>query len=55
MNEILKELTEYHQQMIDELNSTSSDPDLEPDLDFEQGYIAGLGFALMRMTGVDNE
>ena len=55
MNQTLEELTEYFHQMVDDVNAISSDPDSDPNFDFEQGYIAGLGYALMRMTGMDNE
>ena len=54
MNELLEELKAYQQEMIDDINRISSDPDLDPQLDFEQGYIAGMGMVLSRMEEVIN-
>lgn len=54
MNELLEELKAYQQEMVNDINRISSDPDLDPQLDFEQGYIAGMGMVLSRMEEVIN-
>jgi hypothetical protein len=54
MNELLEELKVYQQEMIDELNESSDDPEQDPDCDFSLGYIAGMGMVLSRMEEVIN-
>lgn len=54
MEKLLEELKEYMQQMIDEVNAVSSDPDLDPSFDFDLGYIAGMGIVIRKVEGLIN-
>lgn len=53
--ELLKELKAFHQEMIDEVNESSDDPEQDPDLDFALGYIAGVGYVIYKMEGELND
>lgn len=54
MIKLLEELKAYQQEMIDEVNESSDDPEMDPDCDFALGYIAGVGMVLSRMEELIN-
>lgn len=54
MDKLLQELKDYMQEMIDELNESSDDPELDPDCDFSMGYIAGMGLVIKQVEELLN-